>query len=716
MKKKITVAKLFNTIFFLAAAAAIIYFAIQKPATFGNILLAVIGFGIVIMIHEIGHFLIAKLCGITVQAFSVGFPPTLLAFQRTENGLRFSILPKLFTKQTDNEDQPQSALSFTVPKECTPSDTEYRIGIVPFGGFVKMLGQEDTGPVKESDNPGSFANKPIRIRIAVVVAGVTFNLIGALAILTAVFHVGISLPPAVIGSVMPGLAAEKAGLKAGDEIIEINGKTDLEFVDLMLAGAFSSENEKIPMKAKHPDGTVEDYQIVAGNVPGMTLRGFGIRATSSLKIAKVKDADDLYKQIGLQPDDEVFAVNYQEVSHGWQLDRAIENILEPQVTISAKRTDVDSDQTKIINTTLPLELTLAVNNNLNSDSDLTHIHSMVPRLKIGQVSGSKKSIVEKIAKNFSRKPTEPPLESSFLKAGDIITKIGDVKNPTFFELRQLTVEYEDKKMSVTVIRDIDGTEQELTIEVTPSTPPGGDRPLIGIGVGLDVEHPVVANTVDIDHGPKALEIPRGATITAVDGQPVENFYDVIRLLRKNRGQKISVDYRIDNDGGDISLNIPLHTDHITVKSQLASFVPFEDFKKIYKGRDIIESAAMGFRQMLGFVAQTYVTIKGLVIGNIGPENLIGPVGIATFSYEIIAAKNFVFYFYFLGMLSAILAVMNFLPIPITDGGVFIMLIIEKIKGSPVSQQTQQIVVYIGLALFATLFLYVTYQDILKLLL
>jgi regulator of sigma E protease len=68
----------------------------------------------------------------------------------------------------------------------------------------------------------------------------------------------------------------------------------------------------------------------------------------------------------------------------------------------------------------------------------------------------------------------------------------------------------------------------------------------------------------------------------------------------------------------------------------------------------------------------------------------------------------------LALISANLAVINFLPIPVVDGGVFTLLIIEKIKGGPLSLRTQEIITYAGLALIATLFLYLTYNDILRL--
>jgi len=92
------------------------------------------------------------------------FPPTLIGIKKTGEGIRLRVLPKLFKGNvTDGGDvENEGGLIRVFGKGSgKASDTEYRIGIVPFGGFVKMLGQEDTGAAEKTDDPRSFANKPI---------------------------------------------------------------------------------------------------------------------------------------------------------------------------------------------------------------------------------------------------------------------------------------------------------------------------------------------------------------------------------------------------------------------------------------------------------------------------------------------------------------------------------------------------------------------------
>ena len=120
---------------------------------------------------------------------------------------------------------------------------------------------------------------------------------------------------------------------------------------------------------------------------------------------------------------------------------------------------------------------------------------------------------------------------------------------------------------------------------------------------------------------------------------------------------------------------------------------------------------MGYDKTISFIAQTYVTLRRLFTGLVSPKNLMGPVGIMRISYQIVAEQPTIYYVYFLGLISAVIAVFNFLPVPPLDGGLVLLLIIEKIKGSPISEKTQTIIAYVTWALILTLIVYVTFNDL-----
>jgi regulator of sigma E protease len=114
-----------------------------------------------------------------------------------------------------------------------------------------------------------------------------------------------------------------------------------------------------------------------------------------------------------------------------------------------------------------------------------------------------------------------------------------------------------------------------------------------------------------------------------------------------------------------------------------------------------------------FITQAYITLKGLVTGLFSLKSLMGPVGIFSLSYKIVVERPLIDYVYFLGLISAFLAVFNILPLLPFDGGFIVFLLVEKIKGSPVSVRVQEKVASVGWLLVAALILYVTFNDIVR---
>jgi len=153
--------------------------------------------GILIFVHELGHFLVAKKSGIRVERFSLGFPP------------------KLIGKKI--------------------GDTEYCISWIPLGGYVKMAGEEPDEKELKGE-PWEFMSKPVRTRALVVFAGPAMNFILAILIFWGIIFLAgrqeIHEDTNQIGLVAPGGPADKAGIKSGDQIISINGIEVSTFKDM----------------------------------------------------------------------------------------------------------------------------------------------------------------------------------------------------------------------------------------------------------------------------------------------------------------------------------------------------------------------------------------------------------------------------------------------------------------------------------------------------
>jgi len=161
------------------------------------------------------------------------------------------------------------------------------------------------------------------------------------------------------------------------------------------------------------------------------------------------------------------------------------------------------------------------------------------------------------------------------------------------------------------------------------------------------------------------------------------------------------------------VNVDEAVSGVELESMFTAYAPLKTLKRTYKASGPINAVAIGYKQTMKFVMSSYATIKAVFTGSVSAKNLMGPVGIIAFSSQIIAEREIVDYLYFLALINALIAVFNFLPLPILDGGHIVLLIIERVKGSPLSYKVQEIITYAGLIFIGGLFLYITGNDIIR---
>ncbi|MBI4495324.1 MAG: RIP metalloprotease RseP [Deltaproteobacteria bacterium] len=159
-----------------------------------TIVATVIVLGVLIFVHELGHFLAAKMARVAVLTFSLGFGP------------------RLFGKKV--------------------GETQYQISLVPLGGYVKMAGEEPGEEVPPELRGRSFSDQPLRRRLWIVFAGPFFNFLFALFAFAAIFMAGMPTLLPEVGEVKPGFPAYEAGLRPGDRILEAAGKPIRRWEDL----------------------------------------------------------------------------------------------------------------------------------------------------------------------------------------------------------------------------------------------------------------------------------------------------------------------------------------------------------------------------------------------------------------------------------------------------------------------------------------------------
>src|SRR5579884_38725 len=201
------------------------------------LLAAIPVFGLLVLVHEFGHFITAKWAGIRVEEFGLGFPPSIIGFRKRGKG-GWEVLWFGRGRDTSSSDNTQTPFGGTSGGMSTASTvsanhTIYSLNLLPIGGFVRMPGEN--GDVYDAEghyDPGSFAAKTAGKRLIVLCAGVVMNFLLAIVLFSIAYTGGEPTYPALIGQVAPNSPAFDAGLKPGDTIVSVDGHPVTQFSDV----------------------------------------------------------------------------------------------------------------------------------------------------------------------------------------------------------------------------------------------------------------------------------------------------------------------------------------------------------------------------------------------------------------------------------------------------------------------------------------------------
>ncbi|HUG91534.1 MAG TPA: RIP metalloprotease RseP [Planctomycetaceae bacterium] len=654
-----------------------------------NILWVAVGLGLVIFFHELGHFAVAKWCNVNVERFSIGFGPILWSFKKGE--------------------------------------TEYALSAIPFGGYVKMLGQDDMDPSQLSSeeiarDPRSYSAKPVRQRMAIISAGVVMNIITAMLFFAIAFSLGVDMPPAELGGVQTGKPAWVHGIEFGDRITRINDREIEAFPDIMRAVALTTG--PVTVEGVRRDGrTTFEMTFEPDESDTRRLIGAGLQVESLMVLMPGKEklptvwpgTPAAAAGQPFEPGDRIEQVDEERVAAiaGLQEYMARYDVRARPVTFGIRRAGQPSDQLT--------EITVAPQ----------RFRTLGLRLQMGRIEAVQ---------------IDSPAAAAGLQKGDKITHVdGQVVGTELdpMELPDYLGRRAGQPVELTVIKDKES--REVSLSLTPrdkagwmDQPVGENVPLAATSIGIayyvvptvqDVRPESPAAQAGIRPGERIRLVeflrPKGADedfISAAfdddklkvelkndNGETFENWPHAFWLMQMAPTRTIIL-HLSDKDGKPRNVTLaPVDVDRDWFYPRMRG-LRLHPLLELQQAENVLAATGMGVRYTKNWAIDIYLTLRNLLTGRISPKELHGPVGIAKVAYKF-AEQGLADLLLFLGILSVNLAVLNFLPIPVLDGGHMVFLIWEGVTRKKPNEKILVAATYAGFAFVVGLMLAVLYLDI-----
>jgi len=667
----------------------------------GNLILFIVALGFIIFWHELGHFMTAKWTGIKVRRFAVGLGKPAISWRK---GVGFR------AGSSDDEADKAAAEGRT-----DLGETEYALCWVPLGGYVAMVGQEDVGADEASEDPRSFGNKPVWQRMIVVSAGVIMNVILAVLLFIGAFMIGVKFPPAEVGLVQHDSPAAQAqpldpdaqpGLLPGDRIVEVDGERINDFTELKVAIALAPRDQPLEVVVERPAWEGEPARTLRFKVntrPGpQGLASIGVTQPFAAALPSPgrmsdEEADLIADELSGWPDLELgmtmTAVDGEPIDGNWQYQRAIRQSNGRPLKVAFKGADGEGGAV-VVDVEPVTELQVHAPETGADGAATPHMLGLVPPVRINAVVDGSAADGE-------------------LEAGDLLAGIGEYRWPSMTEVQQAVRGAAGEPLSIAVLRD----GEEMRFEIAPAKRGGPfSRKVLGIAFAPAKDLAIAARW--IDGQPLAqLDAPRGTRVRAVGGRPVTDLRSLRLAVAEAGPGAVDIAYTVPLLGGD-DRTATIELDESALASLNA--LPWRDPIGIFQTkRELQQASGPGEAIMIGlnktwvFLENVYMTLAGLARQDIPADALSGPVGITAIGTRM-ADQGLAYLFWFAGLISVNLAVVNFLPLPIVDGGLFVMLVIEKLRGKPLPAPVQSAISLVGIVLLAAIFLFVTYNDIVRL--
>jgi regulator of sigma E protease len=715
----------------LIASNWIIWLA--TPANWPVILAVAGGLGFVIFVHELGHFLVAKACGVKCEKFYLGFDIYGLKLCKFQWG-----------------------------------ETEYGIGILPLGGYVKMLGQDDNPARREEENrralaaaehappmthgdlpsepvsdphmpydPRSYMAQSVPKRMAIISAGVIMNVIFAFIMATVAYALGVPETPCIVGGTVVGGAAWQANLQPGDRITQIANVENPRFRDLQTGVTLGDIAHGIPFTIERAgDGKSENILLHPDTSLGVPMIGITSAANPQLvdrpgfhATAKFSPARQAVP--ALEPGDTIVQINDTPIHSYRDVDQALTKYIDDPIQVTVTRSAEKKDGKTAAGGEAAKQFTVTV--------EPTPLRGFGLIMPLGPITAVQ---------------ADSPAAKADLQIGDRITAIDGkpVGNPFTLEHRLREMAAAGKSADLQVERGAEGNAaaaaKPLTIKIEPRMPEFTDvfqtispLPLNSLGIACEVPTMVAAvepNSPAAKAGIQAGdEIVSEKLISPPQEKPANGKGEEVADDDESPPPPKTVEFgkmlswagyvlevlptldpatkvELEVKHGDKTNAVELAMTEIKSDSGKVLHSPHRGFifapTTVHRqAQSLAEAVHAGGAETIDSLLMVYRFLKKIG-GQIPVTMLSGPVGIVQQAgYE--AQQGLGRFLLFLTLLSANLAVVNFLPIPVLDGGHMVFLIYEGLRGKPASERVIVGFTYAGMLFLLTLMSFVLLLDI-----
>lgn len=610
----------------------------------------VLGISLVIFVHEAGHFIAARLCKVRVDVFSLGFGPKLFGWRR--------------------------------------GPTLYQVALLPLGGYVKMAGEEGSGDGRRA-GADELPSKSVGQRFLIYSGGVLANVAFALIVFPFILAVGLPTMQPVLGPPEPGSPAWHAGLEAGTRVRAVNGTPVTGFLQITSEVALGSPEEVVLEIEAPPEGEKRVVRLVPvySEIDGVYTLGVTPPLDPSATLV-VQDGSPA-STAGLKSGDRLLDVSGGDVAlpgptPAELLRRgehaAFVHALSDRVYLAARegrpfRVRVERDGTA---------------------RDFTVQAQHAPKAERAILG------VAPIENHVIDLRNSPVVIRSGLQKDDRLLDVNGVGILRSFDLaRALAVPADPLRMRV--MRD--GTVRELS---TPALSADDAAALLD---DIALANDQAGTRVSVYPGSAAEEagLEDGDRILRIDGGPMNRYKD-IQLAAQGADRNAALTLSIERRGTSES---PVFREIAIVPRPwhpLWHGMGLTPAEYVYKANGPIEAVRVGVAASWKFLEDSWLTLKRILFGQVSSDNVGGIITIGVVSHSM-ASAGLAKLFFFLCMLSMNLAFLNVLPIPMLDGGHLFFLLIEKVKGSPVSERVLGYSQMVGIVLILSLMVFATFNDV-----